>query len=445
MKRRDVLITGMSLPFLASDFLSSTSLGDTMPISQSNRDDGQHAEFLRDVQRRCYAYFQEAADPDTGFVSDRGSTDGRWFSDHASSAACGFGLTAHSIAADAGWISREEAADKTRQMLSSLLNLVNHEHGFVYHFFEKKTGKRSFNAEVSSIDTALLVAGAMTAAIQFSDDASIVDMSDQLYRRVDWNWMLNGGELLHMGWKPETGMLPHRWDSFSELLILLLIAIGAPENAIPPECWDAWKREPVLGSGDETFLSYPPLFVHQYPMAYFDFKKFRSPRQRNYWENAVRAHHAQIDFMTELGKRWPKKFGHYGPMLWGLTSSDSVNGYRDWGGPYRVGEYKPERGIDGTVVPSAAAGGLGIVPEQSIKTLMHQRDRFGDQIYGRYGFVNAYNPATGWVGKDVIGIDTGISLLMVENRLSEGVWNSFMRHPAALRGLELAGFTPVVQ
>lgn len=441
MKRRTFLASGLALP-LFSDIAkadpvatnSDASIGSNVPIDD--------ASFLLDLQRRTYQYFVEAADPKTGFVSDRASTDGSWASPSASSAACGFGLAAHSVAVGRGLATRDEAVVRVRRLLDSLVNIAPHERGFVYHFFGARDGVRAHHCEASSVDTALMIAGAMTAAMTFADDSDIVSLADQLYRRVDWNWMLDGQETLSMGWTPEVGMLPYRWDSYSEGVILILLAIGAPENAIPPSCWQAWRREPVLSFQGQGFLTYPPLFVHQYPMAFFDFRDVRSPSGRDYWDNATRAHHAQIDFMTRLGQRYPDQFGHYGAQLWGLTSSDSVDGYRDWGGPYQPGRFEPDRGIDGSVVPSAAAGGLAIVPEQALQTLRHQHAVFGDTIYGRYGFTNAHNPATGWIGSDVIGIDTGISMIMAENLQSGAVWNAFMSHPAAKRALTLARFTP---
>ena len=402
----------------------------------------QREAFLDDLQSRCYRYFVEAADPDTGLVSDRASVDGKWFSTHASSAACGFALSAHCIAPERGWASRADSADRIVQLLESLIHKAEGQHGFLYHFFDRRDGRRMMDCEVSSIDTALMLTGAMTASTTFADHSRIRDAAEHLYRRVDWNFMLGDNDLMYMGWTPEHGMLPHQWDSYSELILLVLMAIGAPTNAIPSRCWNAWRREPVMDFEGTGFLTYPPLFVHQYPMAFFDFRDQRSPSGRSYWQNAQVAHRAQIAFMTELGRRNPDRFGHYGPDLWGLTSSDSAEGYRDWGGPYEPDRFEPDRGIDGSIVPSAAAGGLPIVPEQSLRTLHYQRERFGDLAYGRFGFVNVFNPAELWAGDDVIGIDTGISLLQAENLRTGKVWESFMRHPAAVAGFQKAGFVP---
>lgn len=400
-------------------------------------------ELLYDLRRRCYRYFVDAADPVTGFVSDRAAKDGSGSSEHASSAACGFALAAYSFASQANLESADAARQRTRLLLRSLLEIAEHHRGFVYHFIGRRDGRRRMNCEASTVDTALMLAGVMCSATTFADDAEISRAAAQLIERTQWQAMLGSNQLLHMGWSPERGLLPYQWDRFSELTILVLMAIGAPNHAIDSACWNAWRRDRVLVHKGQSFLSYPPLFVHQYPMAFFDFRAFESPSGRSYWQNSVTAHHAQIDFLSRLAERYPDGLGHYGQQFWGVTSSDSVSGYRDWGGPYENGRFEPDRGIDGTVVPSAAAGGLAIVPQQALATLQHQRDMFGDEVYGRYGFTNAFNPATGWVGRDVIGIDTGISLLMAENLLSGNVWKAFMAHPVAQDGLARAGFRKI--
>ncbi|MCC9641472.1 hypothetical protein LOC71_04245 [Rhodopirellula sp. JC740] len=448
MKRRALLSAIAATPLLAAHRLRGD--GEFPSITSATPDhmdalmqDDTAYPFLDDLRRRCYTYFEDSADPETGLIADRGHADGSSFSDYASSAACGFGLAAHGIAAENGWISREQGAERARTMLEFLVHRAAHERGLIYHFVDRLTGERALDCEASTIDTALLIAGAMHASQTFHDDRAIVELAEELYGRVDWRWMLGENGCLHMGWQPETGRLPHQWDRFSELTILVLLAIGAPQNPIPADCWNAWRRETELHHNGESFVSYPPLFVHQYPHAFFDFRGQVSSDGRNYWRNSQLAHAAQVQFQADLAEKYPRRFGHYGDQLWGLTSSDSETGYRDWGGPYQDGVVEPDRGIDGTVVPSAAGGGLAVAPEATMRTLQHQKRTFGDAVYGRYGFVNAFNPRNGWIGTDVIGIDTGITLLSASNLLEEGVWKPFMSHPAAQRALRLAGFRPL--
>lgn len=437
LTRRRFLCVAIAAALPISTRLSANK-GD--PIAMQGMND---ADFLTDLRVRCYRYFVEGSDPATGLISDRGRLDGGGFSEHASSAACGFGLAAYAIAPASGLDTFERARERTRRLLRSLLELADHHDGFVYHFIGRSDGRRRMKCEASTIDTALMLAGVMCSETTFGSDQEIATLCQELMRRTDWQSMLVEGNVLSMGWSPTQGMLPYRWDRFSELTILVLLAIGAPQHAIDPVAWHAWRREDALTFDGTSFLSYPPLFVHQYPTAFFDFRGVRSPGGRSYWQNSVTAHLAQIDFQKRLADRYPAEFGHYGDDLWGLTSSDSATGYRDWGGPYADNRSEPDRGIDGTVVPSAAGGALAIVPAQAVATLRHQHAHFGSQIYGRYGFTNAFNPVTRWIDPDVIGIDTGITLLMAENRRSGGVWSAFMKHPVAQAGLERAGFTPV--
>ena len=422
---------------MASGTLMANGVTDELNTFQLSND--QRA-FLEDLRHRCYRYFIDTADPATGLVPDRASFNQISRSSYSSAACCGFALASFSSAARSRWADADVAHASTLRLLTSLNTVAAHERGFLYHFVNCQTGQRSPHSEASSIDTAIMLAGAMVAATTFSDDKNIVDLANNLSDRIDWNWMLNGGDQFSMGWTPEGGFLESRWDRFSELTLLVLIAIGARTNSVSPDCWNAWRREDVIHHKGESFLSYPPLFVHQYPHAFFDFKEFKSPSGRSYWDNSVNAHVAHIDFMTELSRRYPDQLGHYGEDLWGLTSSDSEFGYRDWGGPYRQGHFEPERGIDGTIVPSAAAGGLPMVPKQALRTLMYQKDTFKERVYGHFGFINAYNPRTNWFGNDVIGIDTGITLLMTENLLNGSIWNQFMKHDIAQRGFEAAGF-----
>ena len=421
---------------LSGPLLASTGIRELKPELSEDRD-----AFLRDLRLRCYRYFTDTADPNTGLVPDRASFNQNAQSSYSSTAGCGFALASFASAARSKWADADIARASTLRLLTSLNTIAAHERGFFYHFIDCRTGQRSPHSEASSIDTAILVAGAMVAATTFADDKQIVHLANNLCDRIDWNWMLNGSNQFSMGWTPEHGFLDARWDRFSELTLLVLIAIGARTNAVSPDCWNAWQRTDTLYYKGQPFLSYPPLFVHQYPHAFFNFKEFKSPSGRSYWDNSINAHQAQIEFMTELANRYPAQLGHYSEDLWGLTSSDSQFGYQDWGGPYRQGHFEPERGIDGTIVPSAAAGGLPMVTDQALRTLMYQKDTFKERVYGHFGFINAYNPRTNWFGRDVIGIDTGITLLMTENLLNGNIWDQFMQHEIAQRGLEAAGFT----
>lgn len=196
--------------------------------------------FLEELSRRSFRYFWEQADPGTGLVLDRARTDGsphdETHRDVASIAATGFGLTALSIAAERHWIARRDARERVRATLRFFADRARQEHGWFYHWLDRGTGERRWNSEISSIDTALLLGGVLTARQYFRDDTEIYALATKIYERVDFPWMLNNHPtLLSHGWKPEGGFLKPRWDAYSEHTILYLLAIGSPSHPITPD------------------------------------------------------------------------------------------------------------------------------------------------------------------------------------------------------------------
>ena len=390
--------------------------------------------FLEDLERRSFQYFWEQGNPRTGLVLDRTRTDGSPADEEhrsvASIAATGFGLTALCIAAERHWVEPEPARARTRTTLRFFANDALQQHGWFYHWLDVSTGERVWKSEVSSIDSALLVAGALTARQYFRDDAEIVDLATKIYERIDFPWMLNGHPtLLSMGWRPESGFINSRWDDYSEHPMLYLMAIGSPTHPITPEAWYAWKRNWNHYDG-YSYLGKTPLFTYQYSHAWVDFRGRREIKGEHidYFENSVKATLAHRRFCMDLAKEFPG----YGPNMWGISASDSIKGYVAWGGPPR------DPAIDGTVVPYAAAGSLMFVPQLSLAALKTMRAKYS-QIYGKYGFADAFNPNTGWVNRDVIGIDLGITLLSAENARSENIWRWFMRNPEIPGAMELIG------
>lgn len=402
-----------------------------LPTQQPSRD----AAFLEDLSRRSFRYFEEQTDAHTGLVRDRARTDGSSHGERqdkiASIAATGFGLSAWCIAAERGWVTKERARDRVLTTLHFFADQQEHKEGWFYHFVNFTTGEREWKCEISSIDTTWLLAGVLTARGYFRNDAEIERLAAKIYRRIDFQWMLNGDpHLLSHGWKPESGFIVHRWNHYSEIALLYLLAIGSPTHPIKPDSWYAWKREWIT-YGEYKYLSAPaPLFVHQYSHAWVDFRGRREskPPRVDYFENSVIATRAHRQFCLDLAKEFPG----YSENMWGITASDSAKGYHAWGGPPRQGP------IDGTVVPCAAGGSLMFTPEISLPALREMKDKFGEKIYGRYGFTDAFNPTTGWVDPDVIGIDVGITLLSAENLRSGNVWRWFMRNPEIRRALRLA-------
>ncbi len=382
---------------------------------------------LDEVERRACRYFYDHSNPATGLVRDRARANGPEHRRVASIAATGFGLSALCIGDLRGYLPRGAAKGRVTRMLESLLRRVEHERGFFYHFLDMPSGARIWGSEASSIDTAWLLCGALHCRAHF-DTPAIRQFSDDLMKRVEWRWMLNGGSTLSHGWMPETGFLPYRWDSYSELMAMYLLAIGSTESAIPASCWDNWAR-PLRSLERLTFIDADaPLFTHQYSHAWFDFRG-RTDRYADYFENSRMATIAHRRTCLRLAGQYPC----YGADLWGVTASDSANGYRTW-----ISSGCP---ANGTLVPCAAAGSMPFAPAECAAVLGAMIRRFGPRVWGRYGFVDAFQPDANWFNPDVLGINLGISLLMIENARSAAVWEAVMSSPEAHRGIELAGFT----
>ena len=383
---------------------------------------------LEELERASFRFFWEEANPYSGLVKDRSQANGPDSRATASIAATGFGLTALCIADHRGWEDVKKIRERVRNTLRFAATRLSHNHGFFFHFLNMQSGDRDFQSEVSSIDTSIFLCGALACRGYFGDD-EIRDLATRLYERVDWNWLLQGEKTLSMGWKPESGFIKARWDSYSELMMIYLLGLGSPTHPLPKECWDAWKRPAFEFNGLHFIGSNAPLFVHQFSHAWFDFRG-RADAYANYFENSVTA--------TKVHKLWcitlAKQFPDYSEVLWGITASDSMHGYVAWGGPPPMGP------VDGSIVPCAAAGSLPFLPADALRVLQNIREKYEKRAWRKYGFVDAFNPLKDWYNPDVIGIDLGITLLMVENARTGFVWEQFMKNDAAKNGMARAGF-----
>jgi hypothetical protein len=253
--------------------------------------------FLEELQSRSLLFFLEHSDAKTGLTQDRAPANGARSQSPASIAATGFALTAWCIGDFRGWISHDEALQRTLNALRFINDQVEHEHGWIYHYVNVQTGRRMWCSEASTIDTALFLKGALMAR-EYLQDPEVTRLVNALYARIDWTWALNGGSTLSHGWRPETGFLKNRWDSYSELLGLYLLGIGAPSNPLPAQTWNAWRRGPVVTYGTRTFIQCAPLFTHQFAHAWFDFRGRRDDHA-DYWRNSVDATLAQRDWCAD--------------------------------------------------------------------------------------------------------------------------------------------------
>jgi hypothetical protein len=386
-------------------------------------------DFLEDMQHAACLYFIEQAEPSTGQVLDRatnknttGKLDTRFV---ASIAATGFGLTALCIADRRNYSQTDRLKKQVITTLQFHLDKMPNEHGFFYHFNDVKTGQPLINSEVSSIDTAILLCGVLSCRAYFNDP-KITDLATQLYNRVDWPWMLNGGKTFSMGWRPSSGFIATRWDHYCELMMLYLLAIGSPTHPVSPESWSAFTRPPMKYENFSYISGSDPLFVHQFSHAWFDFARKRDA-YADYFTNSIVATRAHKAFCLSLKRG-------YNDDYWGVTASDWAHGYTAWGGPPLMGP------VDGSVVPCAAAGSLPFLPRDCVRVLRSLKDTYGNDAWGRYGFCDAFHPELHWFDTDVLGIDLGIGLLMAENLRTAFVWEIFMQNPEPVAAMKACGF-----
>lgn len=394
------------------------------------------------LSRRSFEYFREYTDPNTGLTRGRARADGVPYApnrrDIGSIAVTGFGLAGFCIAAELKWIDGAQARTRVRNTLRFFAEHAPSEHGWFFHWMNVKTGERTGvledsaqKSELSSIDTALLLGGILTARQYFHKDREISRLATRFYERIDFEWMLNGDPLLlSHGWCPESGFIKSRWNHYSEHTLLCLLAIGSPTFPIRPDAWYAWDRNPNHYR-EYNFIGASPLFTHQYSHAFIDYRGRREARgtHLDWFENSATATRAHRQFCIDLAPEFPG----YSDNIWGITSSNSATGYKAWGGPPR------NKAIDGTVVPCAPAGSLMIAPDITLPALRAMRERFGGKIHGRYGLTDAFHPTNGWVSPDVLGLDVGITLLSAENLRSGNLWKWFMANPEIPTAMNAAG------
>ena len=404
--------------------------------------------FLDLVQALAFDYFWYEANPETGLVKDR-STGGS----ASSTAAVGFGLTALGIGVERGWATRQEAAERTLAALNTLWTTpqgpqasgTSGYKGFFYHFLDMETGLRDGTNELSTIDTALLMAGVLYAREYFdgagADETEIRTLAQNLYDRVDWRWSQAGGSGIRLGWFPESGFIQIPWIGYNEAMLLYLMAFGSETFPAVPD-WDFWTNpyEPIAAYG-QVFVRFPPLFGHQYSHAWVDFRGIQDDYMRgfadgqlDYFENSRRATLAQQSYAIDN----PQNHPNYGADEWGFTASDDpIDGYAVHGAVPAVND-------NGTITPTAAGGSIAFTPEESTEALRAMYARYPNSLWNRYGFKDAYNLRRVWFASDFLGIDQGPFVLMIENLRTEHVWDVMRDVPEFQRGLDRAGFEPTI-
>jgi len=431
----------------------------------SNFPDVKDKFSIDDLQYRTFRFFWEQADSVSGLIPDR--TPSRPFS---SIAATGFGLTSYIVGAERRYITREQAAARVLKTLRFLSRLPQNADkagaagykGFFYHFLDMRTGKRYKDAELSSIDTGLLMAGILSCMSYFQNfndtEISIRELSNILYRRVEWDWMMTGTGKMSMGWYPGTGFINSTWNGYNEAMVLLIMAIGSPTHPVDAKSWDVWcnsyKWDKCYG---QEMVNFGPLFGHQYSQMYIDFKGIKDAYMRmkgiDYFENSRRATMAQQAYCRSNPGNWEG----YDEKTWGLTACDGPGDlvamrkgkkveYQGYSARGIASGYKVD---DGTLSPTAPGGSVPFAPGICIAALENMYVKYGDKIYGKYGFKDAFNLSwregnnsnPGWFDSEYIGIDQGPVVIQIENYKSGLIWKTMCRNAYIVKGLRLAGFS----
>jgi hypothetical protein len=412
------------------------------------------------LQRHTFSYFVHEANPANGLVRDNTR-----YGSSCSIAAVGLGLACYPVAVRRGFLTRREAAGRTRTTLDFFAGSpqgpepdASGYRGFFYHFLDTRTGRRARDSELSTMDTAILIAGALTAAEYFDgnvpEEVEIRRLADSLYRAADWSWALDGGLTIRHGWTPEGGFLPYRWQGYNEALILYVLALGSPSHPLPAESYAAWTAtyewKKIYGI---ELLHGGPLFMHQLSHLWIDFRgirdSFMADRGIDYFENSRRATLVQ----QRYAERNPRRFRGYSRDIWGITASDGPGPAvrRIAGRALRFHDYcargVPKGPDDGTLSPWAVIASLPFAPEIVLPTFASFLRKY-PSMRARYGFLCSLNPTFGagdrkggsWIAQGYYGLDQGPVVLMIENFASGMTWSLMRRCRPLIDGLKRAGF-----
>lgn len=414
---------------------------------------------LDSIQLKTFQFFLHEHHPEWGIVKDRAAD---WAP--SSIAACGFALPCFAIGAGRGWISREEAAGITLRMLRFFMDseqsadslAVGHK-GFYYHFLRMDTGKREWSCELSSIDTGLLMMGVIFARNYYDrnneTEQEIRLLAGMMLDRIDWNFMDMPGNSRHpytisMGWTPEKGQHDWGWTGYNEALFLYILAAGSGMENVE-KSYDSWLstykwQTPYEGL---SHVAFPPLFGHQFSQAFIDFRgvgdRFMKDKGIDYFENSRRATYVQREYAIENPHGWVG----YDSLCWGVTASDGPTEKYNFDdkvflGYAGRGTSGPEYNYfdDGTIAPYGPLSSLPFAPEIVIPTARNMIEKYGDRLWGKYGFYDSFNPTANWVNDDWIGIDQGPMMIMIENFRTGLVWDYVMKDRIIRDGLNRLGF-----
>jgi hypothetical protein len=425
------------------------------------RDPKVSPDVMDALQRQTFDYFVHEANPLNGLVVDKTQAGAP-----ASIAAVGLALSSYPVGVERGFMTRAQAIERTlttlrffhRSVQSTDPDATGYK-GFYYHFLDMASGRRVWKCELSTIDTAFLLAGMLTAAAYFeqgtADEREIRTLADELYLRTDWNWARNGGACVTHGWKPEGGFLPYRWQGYDEALFLYLLGLGSPTHPLPRDSYAHWTRTYEWRRAyDHEFLYAGPLFIHQISHIWVDFRGIQDDYMRgksiDYFENTRRATYVQQQYAIDN----PAGFDGYGENCWGVTASDGPgpaertikNRDRSFYGYTARGV--PDGPDDGSIAPWAVVASLPFAPEIVLPALegfekmkLREKNPYGFKATFNATFANRPDPPRSWVSPYHFGLNQGPIVLMIENYRTGLLWRLLRGCPHLVSGLRRAGFS----
>lgn len=353
----------------------------------------------------------------------------------ASIASVGYGLAALIIGVKHKWISYNNAYDKANRTLDTFINNVEGKNGFYYHFVNMETGKREWNCEISIIDTAIFICGAITVGEYFG--GQVKEKAEILYKKIDWEWYRNKDtNYFYMGYTPEKGFWGH-WDMYAEQLMLYVLGVSSPTFPVEKSIYDTFKKKKAnyKNINDIIYTYCGTLFTYQYSHAWINFMNLIDPNGINWFENSIKATKANRQYCIDN----KEKYKTYSENSWGLTACLGPKGYCSFGA--EPCDINLDIQNDGTITPCGAIGSIVFTPKESIRAMEYYYNTF-PKLWGKYGFKDGYNLDCNkpWFAKEYIGIDKGIEILMIENYLNGTIWKYFMNNKYVKDGLEKLGF-----
>jgi len=406
----------------------------TAPVVNTELPTDDITQIVEDEMKGSFDFFWEQANTTPG-SSGFGLVRDRYPGSEsiASIASTGFGLTAYLIGINKGYITEQEGYERVNQTLDTLL-AMDREEGFYYHFVDIESGKRVWESEVSSIDTSILLLGVLSVGQYFGGEIEV--KARQIYDAVNWPWFLDDNrQMFYMAYRPEKGFEGH-WDFYAEQLMMYILAAGSVTHPVDEVPYYTFTRHVASYGDGEPFIHswFGSLFTYQYSHAWIDFRDYVDREGVNWFDNSIKASLAQYNFAVDMDS----KYETLGPNAWGLTACDGPNGYNGSYGAPPSGFDNQQHYVDDTIAPCAAIASMIFTPKQSEQAMQNYASI--PELKGKYGFYDAYNLTEDWFDSDVIGIDKGITLLMLANAENNFVYEIMMQNETILNGLSKLQF-----